>query len=691
MAFSASATPFDDTQPGGHILRLGIDLGTGHMTIDDQLVRGDHACDPQPLCLKGTYRGASIEQIAILEANGNVIYGRADVLRAVREHPELRDKVMERFKLAMHPESAHLNEVQHVKEVLCAEEDPGALQDFFADLFRTLFRDVRTLYKSPGFNTGRNADYWNTIPLELQISVPAMWDDDARGTIRNAAKTAGCLRAELREEPLCVATTNVLELYKKGRIQAGQRLLLIDCGQGTLDIALVKLVREPSAGQLVELECVGVCSGTGAGAHMVNTAAEEWLLSEDCEAFHQVDFEEACRRLGLSERQFLQAFCEEIDSIKERIDTDLRDILPAVVRSIHRNAGPGSLYQMEVSIPRTLLMTWYATWTNEAKSLLEQHLRTNRRERIDGALLTGGGANSGEFRSQMHAVLEKSNGNITILDPTLYMSPCSSGALMQHFFQESTLPPDAIFYIAQTEAYEAAVHGPEACNAGLIHVSEYDDNVRIVHKRLSRIMESSEESGFKSAGFIAQSFYVDAGTLPRIHVNLFWSYKPRKEHTALEDAHRNRRPGIRSYPLVFVDSEDFGDLGFTTVRDKGKPHFLVHGFLRMEGTSDSLVLSMYLMKHDYKFPERYLEATPKNSTSQIDEQPPFNREQILKIHTEEVWNKDCSHFVSPSTGVARPKAKKRVAPVQVVGSRKSARLSERAAINTGDSETCAVT
>lgn len=609
---------------------------------------------------------------------------------------------MERFKLALHKEFAHLNEVEHVLHVLRGEEDLGAVQDFFTDLFRTLFRDVRTLYKSAGFNAGKDDDYWDNIPFELQISVPAMWDDDARGKIRNAAKaagipedeTVGLVRAELREEPLCIATTSVLELHRKGRMQAGQCLLLIDCGQCTLDIALVKLVRESSAGQLMELQRVGVCSGNGAGSHMINTAAEEWLLGEECEVFHPHDFEETCTLLGMSKRQFLQALSEEIDSIKERIDTDMRDILPAVVRSVHQNTGPKSLYQVEVPIPRELLMTWYATWTDEAKHLLEQYLSTNSRERIDGALLTGGGAKSGEFRSQMNTVLEKANSRITILDPTLCISPCSSGALMQHCFQESTLPPEAIFYITQTEEYGKAIHGNEVRNSGWIHEFGYGSNVRVVHDRLVRIMKSSEQSGFRSAGFLPQLFYVDANDrLPRIHVNLFWSHKPRREHCALKDARGNRCPGIRSYPLVFMDPEDFEGLGFDIKRGKngkGKPHFLVHGFLRMEGTNDKLVLSMYLMKHGYKLPEQHLQPTPKDNTSRIHEQPPFDREQVLKEHTQEVWDKDCSHFVSSSTGVARKTAKSQRSAVSVVGSRKSARLSEHAA-NTSGSESCTVT
>lgn len=55
MAFSAATTTREELQFGGHMLRLGIDLGTGHMSIDGQHVQGDHSCDPQPLCLKGPY------------------------------------------------------------------------------------------------------------------------------------------------------------------------------------------------------------------------------------------------------------------------------------------------------------------------------------------------------------------------------------------------------------------------------------------------------------------------------------------------------------------------------------------------------------------------------------------------------------------------------------------------------------
>jgi hypothetical protein len=303
-------TTGDDTQHGYYRLRLGLDLGTGHMSIDGQHVQGDHYSDPQPLILKG-WRGTSIRQIAILEADGNVIYGIEDVVEAVRKHSKYYDQEIERFKLALHSEFEHLDEVKHGKEILCAEKDRGAIQDFFTDLFRTLLEDVRTCYKNVAHNAGRDDDYWNKIPLELQISVPSMWDDDARGIIRNAAKTAGAWRAELREEPLCVATTYMVDMVKSGSIKAEQRVLLIDYGQGTLDIAIVELVCEPSAGKLMQLRRIGLCSGSDAGAHKVNTAAEEWLLSSGCrEIQSRGGFEATCGKLHLTRRQFLRAFSD---------------------------------------------------------------------------------------------------------------------------------------------------------------------------------------------------------------------------------------------------------------------------------------------------------------------------------------------------------------------------------------------
>jgi hypothetical protein len=111
--------------PSGHILRLGIDLGTGKIQIDYQHIQGAatrHEAEIKPISLKDN-QTACTAQVAILDAIGAVIYGTVAVENAIRADPALQDRVLELWKFALHPEFLHLEEVAHVQETLFARTD----------------------------------------------------------------------------------------------------------------------------------------------------------------------------------------------------------------------------------------------------------------------------------------------------------------------------------------------------------------------------------------------------------------------------------------------------------------------------------------------------------------------------------------------------------------------------------------
>jgi hypothetical protein len=129
-----------------------------------------------------------------------------------------------------------------------------------------------------------------------------------------------------------------------------------------------------------------------------------------------------------------------------------------------------------------------------------------------------------------------------------------------------------------------------------------------------------------------------------------------------------------------------------TIRQEGngKPHYLAEGFVLMEAADkdESLCLTVFLMNHDYVFPQKLLEAAPKRkgwSTLQSSE-PPFEDDKVLTRHTDDVWRKDCSHFVSSKTGVSRlrPNSTHQGGVVANEGTRRSGRVFARAT-NTGGS------
>ena len=109
-------------------------------------------------------------------------------------------------------------------------------------------------------------------------------DDDGRTDFRIAARLAGAIDVELREEPLCVATRYMLELIKvkHNPAEEGQNVLVMDVGGGTADVTTVSVVQLPTPGndESLVIERVGLCDGNGAGSQYLEAQAERWDLQQ---------------------------------------------------------------------------------------------------------------------------------------------------------------------------------------------------------------------------------------------------------------------------------------------------------------------------------------------------------------------------------------------------------------------------
>lgn len=566
-----------------------------------------------------------------------------DVEEAIAADPTLQDRVLELWKLSLHPEFQHLEEVAHVLKALFAQTDEqidrGAIQDFMEEQLRGIIRDIRNYYKSPGRNALKDASYWDDIPLELQISVPAMWGDDQRGLVCNAARNAldgshPNNKVELREEPLCVATVYMLDLVKYGNIEEGQCLLLIDCGKGTLDVATVKLLRAHTKDVLMQLQRVGSCSGNGAGAHRINTQAWDWITSGRCEEVQDLD--KCCTQLGITRREFLRQFSKEIDRVKSETH-NWPHAQCVTIRSSHGKRGDGRISRLIIDVHPQIIQTWYKAWVDSAIQLVKEHLDKQGTEQYRCASLTGGGFLATSFRTAMKDFLGQYNIEIAPALPCI--SPCSQGALLQHYFQEDKLPSVANFYLALSEEYQRAIHKDATAQT-----SKYKSNVQIVPERLQRIMRY-ENGEFSGESRTPLKFLVeDDGIADRIHVEVYYSEEDLEDHSALRTGDGALQPGIRSYPLVSVDLDTLFEHGVKSKRggNSGKKHFDVRTYVQMRGTEDSLELTIEVMAEYYRFPEEQQYGQP------------YSKDDVLWTFNRQLWNKSMSHFVRDITGSAGP-------------------------------------
>ena len=138
-----------------------------------------------------------------------------------------------------------------------------------------------------------------------------MMDDDGRTDFRIAARLAGAIDVELREEPLCVATRYMIELIKHNRIEEGQSVLVTDVGGGTADVTTVSVVQLPNPGndKSLVIDRVGLCDGNGAGSQCLEAQAERWDLQQPW-------LEQKCSRLQISVYNFLCQLSKGMESVK---------------------------------------------------------------------------------------------------------------------------------------------------------------------------------------------------------------------------------------------------------------------------------------------------------------------------------------------------------------------------------------
>ncbi|KAK8161276.1 hsp70-like protein [Phyllosticta citrichinensis] len=185
-----------------------------------------------------------------------------------------------------------------------AEYDDPALQDLFgkgmmclpphkdakqlcADYLRGLYDYmVATLCKK------FSREVYAITPVDLWLTVPAIWSDAARDATRSAAIFAGFGsrsfdRIHIISEPEAAALTALkphLNVGSLDPIHAGESILVCDCGGGTVDITTYRIIStQPS----LRFEELPGCIGTGAkcGSTYIDRNFNCWMANTFGDAF----------------------------------------------------------------------------------------------------------------------------------------------------------------------------------------------------------------------------------------------------------------------------------------------------------------------------------------------------------------------------------------------------------------------
>ena len=191
-------------------VRACIDIGSGRLKINAQFVPAGSTPGSRKI-FEVKLHGSAYSQVELMllyDDENKMVLGRKYVIPWIEKHPDQADRVLEQFKLVLCPEYRTSPSSQRVFEVLgLPSREIAEIQELYTDLLKVCLHKIRlhVQTQSNGSMGGETEDalndQWKDIPIELQLPVPVMWTDEARGVMASAAKNAGCEDTVLRCDP----------------------------------------------------------------------------------------------------------------------------------------------------------------------------------------------------------------------------------------------------------------------------------------------------------------------------------------------------------------------------------------------------------------------------------------------------------------------------------------------------------
>ncbi|KAH6612882.1 hypothetical protein B0J18DRAFT_447382 [Chaetomium sp. MPI-SDFR-AT-0129] len=237
-------------------------------------------------------------------------------------------------------------------------------QDFLTEVYRFVVDNLK-MRMTP--------EVFDMTPIECYLTVPAIWADKARSTTWEAAKAAGFGSRPFDEirmiaEPEAAAIAALRKDLRPGSVnavKAGDNVLILDCGGGTVDITTYTIRKTFPSIEFDEI-CVGVggkCGSTYIDRNFLNLMTRRFGA-----AFENVpprrkspgsefmaSFEKAKQSFGTSENDTFDIYPIDLqgDFAEEHYDedeaavtlsrADMKELFDPVVEDILRLVGQQSI------------------------------------------------------------------------------------------------------------------------------------------------------------------------------------------------------------------------------------------------------------------------------------------------------------------------------------------------------------
>ncbi|KAF8435602.1 hypothetical protein BGX38DRAFT_122554 [Terfezia claveryi] len=171
--------------------------------------------------------------------------------------------------------STHLAELRTTIKAIPADKTPADLAaDYLRELYKYAKLKLGQSYPTLKEDLGRAGG----VTIKCCLTVPAIWDDEAKELTKQAAMDAGITEKEIYmiSEPEAAAVHALTDLDGvKGNLKVGDVYVIVDCGGGTVDLISYKVTSiDP---QLRVSEC-NVGSGGLCGSTVLNRRFEGMVI-----------------------------------------------------------------------------------------------------------------------------------------------------------------------------------------------------------------------------------------------------------------------------------------------------------------------------------------------------------------------------------------------------------------------------
>ncbi|KAK4152182.1 heat shock protein SSA3 [Chaetomidium leptoderma] len=295
-------------------------------------------------------------------------------------------------------------------------------QDFLTEVYRFVVGNLK-MRMTP--------EVFDITPMECYLTVPAIWTDKARTATREAAKAAGfgsrpfdAIR--MIAEPEAAAIAALKKDLRPGSVnaaKAGDNILILDCGGGTVDITTYAIRKTFPALEFDEI-CVG------AGGKCGSTYIDRNFLSLMTRRFGQAFESVPARRKGP-----LSEFMASFEKAKQSFGTsenDSYEIYPIDMRGgLRRDHYDED--EAAVILSKRDMEEIFDPVVDDVLRLISQqvnHILQAKGKRIKSIVIVGGFGNSDYLKGKLDAWCA-TNGGIKCIRPDFCQAAVVRGAAIR--------------------------------------------------------------------------------------------------------------------------------------------------------------------------------------------------------------------------------------------------------------------